>query len=63
MKGWDHKFMEGLSKHCKLNNSAIMSFEINEDSKATLTNKKTKRGENITDWPRKDCKLKLRVMN
>ena len=27
LKGWDYKFMEGLSKHCKLSGSAILKFE------------------------------------
>lgn len=43
MKGWDYKYMEGLSKHCKLNGSAIVKFEVSEAGKATLVLKRSER--------------------
>jgi hypothetical protein len=53
--------MEGLSKHCKLNHSAILGFEVDSEGKVTLTIKRSTRWENVTDWLRKDCKLRLRI--
>lgn len=55
--------MEGLSKYCKLNGSAILKFEAGEDSKANIQLKRSERWENVTDWLRKEAKLKLRVVN
>jgi hypothetical protein len=55
--------MEGLSKHCKLNNVAILKFEVGEKDQATLVIKRSERWENVTDWLRKDAKLKIRVLN
>lgn len=63
LKGWDYKFMEGLSKHCKLSGSAIVKFEAEEAGKATLVVARSQRWENVTDWLRKDAKLRIRVMN
>jgi hypothetical protein len=55
--------MEGLSRHCKLAGSAIVRFECEDASKATLVIKRSERWENVTDWLRKDAKLKIRVIN
>ena len=55
--------MEGLSKHVKLNKSAIVKFLVYDQRKATLVLKKSQRWENVTDWLRKDCKLKIRVFH
>jgi hypothetical protein len=63
LKGWDFKLMEGLSKHSKLNGAAILKFESEEGGKATLVLKRSERWENVTDWLRKDAKLKIRVVN
>jgi|JI6StandDraft_1071083.scaffolds.fasta_scaffold150973_2 hypothetical protein len=63
MKGWDYKYMETLSKHCKLNGAAILKFEAEDGGKATLTLKRSERWENVTDWMRKEAKLKIRVVN
>lgn len=63
LKGWDYKLMEGLSKHCKLAGSAIVRFESEEASKATLVIRRGERWENVTDWLRKEAKLKIRVIN
>jgi hypothetical protein len=63
LKGWDFKLMEGLSKNCKLSGSAIVRFEAEEGDKATLVIKRSQRWENVTDWLRKEAKLRIRVMN
>ncbi len=63
LKGWDFKLMEGLSKFCKLNKVTIVKFEIGEKDLATISISRSERWENITDWMRKDAKLKIRVMN
>ena len=63
LKGWDYKYMEGLSKYCKLNGAAILKFETEEEGKATLLLKISNRWENVTDWMRKEAKLKIRVVN
>ena len=63
LKGWDYKLMESLSKNCKLAGSAIVKFEAEDTSKATLVIKRSERWENVTDWLRKDAKLKIRVIN
>lgn len=55
--------MEGLSKHCKLNGTAILKFEVEEAGKATIIVKRSDRWENVSDWLRKDAKLKIRVVN
>jgi hypothetical protein len=62
LKGWCAKFMEGLAKHCKLNSSSIQGFS-SEGDKATIILKRSQRWENVSDWLRKDCKLKIRVMH
>ena len=61
--GWQNKFMKGLSKHVELNKSAIVKFLVHDQRKATLVLKKSQRWENVTDWLRKDCKLKIRVFH
>lgn len=55
--------MEGLSKFCKLNKVTIVKFETEEKGIATISINRSERWENITDWMRKDAKLKIRVMN
>jgi hypothetical protein len=55
--------MEGLSKQCKLSNVAILKFEAGEKEQATLIIKRSERWENVTDWLRREAKLKIRVMN
>lgn len=63
LKGWDYKLMEGLSKQCKLNGAGILKFEVEEGQKATLLIKRSERWQNVTDWLRKDAKLRIRVIN
>jgi hypothetical protein len=63
LKGWNFKLMEGLSKQCKLSNVAMLKFEAGEKDQAALTLRRSERWENVTDWLRKDAKLKIRVMN
>ena len=55
--------MEGLSKHCKLNGAGILKFETEEGDKASLLIKRSERWETVTDWLRKDAKLRIRVIN
>jgi hypothetical protein len=55
--------MEDLSKYCRINGTKIMSINFEEGGKGTLTLDRSKRWENVTDWLRKDAKLKIRVMN
>ena len=61
--GWNNKYLEGLTKHCKLNKTALVKFEQNGTGKVNLVLEKSKRWEVITDWMRKDAKLKIRVYN
>ena len=63
LKGWDYKWMEGLSKHAKLSGTAIVKFEAEGQGKALIVLKRTARWENVTDWLRKDAKLRIRVLN
>lgn len=55
--------MEGLSKQCKLSNIGILKFEAGEKDQASMSIKRGERWEHVTDWLRKDAKLKIRVMN
>lgn len=55
--------MEDLSKYCRLNSTKILSVNFEEGGKGKLIIDKSKRWETITDWLRKDAKLKIRVMN
>jgi hypothetical protein len=61
LKGWDIKFMEELSKYCKLYSTPMTKFELEGAGKALICLKKTKKWEAVTDWLTKDAKLKIRV--
>ena len=61
LKGWNSNMLEGLSKFCKINSTKIVSVTFDEGGKGTLILTRSKRWENITDWLRKDAKLKIRV--
>jgi hypothetical protein len=63
LKGWSSNIMEDLSKYCRLNSTKILSVNFEEGGKGKLIIDKSKRWETITDWLRKDAKLKIRVMN
>lgn len=61
LKGWNSNILEGLSKYCKLNSTKIVSISFEENGKGTLILSKSKRWEVVTDWLRKDAKVKIRV--
>lgn len=63
LKGWNSKLMEDLSKCCRLNSTKILSVNFEEGGKGTLIIDRSKRWESITDWLRRDAKLKIRVLN
>ena len=63
LKGWNPNLMEGLSKYCRINGTKILSFNFEGAGKGTLTLNRSKRWETVTDWLRKDAKLKIRVKN
>ena len=55
--------MEDLSKYCRLNSTKIISVNFADGGKGSLILDRSKRWEAVTDWLRKDAKLKIRVMN
>lgn len=63
LKGWDNKFMEGLTKFCLLYGTPIMKFEFESEGKAVIHLKRTKKWEVITDWLTKEAKLRIKVLN
>jgi hypothetical protein len=46
-----------------LNSTKIISINFEDGNKGNLILEKSKRWECITDWLRKDAKLKIRVLN
>lgn len=63
LKGWDAKYLEGMTKYCKLYSTPMTKFEMRAQGKATVYLKRTKKWEAVTDWLTKDAKLKIRVTN
>lgn len=63
LKGWNPNLVEGLSKYCRINGTKIVSFNFEGTGKGTLVLERSKRWETITDWLRKDAKLRIRVKN
>lgn len=63
LRGWDPKFLEGLTKYCKLYSSPMTKFEMQGQGKAVIYLKRSKKWEAVTDWLTKDAKLKIRVTN
>lgn len=63
LKGWNSNIMEDLSKCCRLNSTKILSINFGDGGKGNLILDRSKRWEVVTDWLRKDAKLKIRILN